>query len=191
MMAFALMFQSCAESGETKKDEATPTEEHADETSNHDAHADEHAEEQVEEELVFIDGYEYHGIKELKADGAVTVAEMQAQIAATGAFEGKIATSLTGVCKKAGCWVTVDNPAGDPIRVVFGEHAFFVPTNTEVGREVVLEGIAKIDTTTIELQKHFLDDAAEAGEEVSQEEYDAITEDLVSVSFDATGILIK
>ncbi len=189
MMVFALVFQSCAESGETNKDEAKPTEEHASDASVNEEHATEDVEE--EEDLVFIDGYEFHGIKELNAQGAVTVAEMQAKIAETGAFEGKISTSLTGVCKKAGCWVTIDNPAGDPIRVVFGEHAFFVPTNTEVGREVILEGVAKIDTTTIALQKHFLDDAAEAGEEVSQEQYDAITEDLVSVSFDATGILIK
>ena len=150
-----------------------------------------HEEEVVVEEKVMVDGYEYYGIKEMDSQGGVSVEEMIATIDSTGAFEGKINTALFGVCKKAGCWVTIDNPGGEPIRVVFGEHAFFVPVDTKEGREVVIEGVAVMDTTSIEMQKHFLDDAKETGQEVPQSAYDEITEPLVEVSFNATGILIK
>lgn len=176
-LCLGLLMTSCAEAN----NEETTTES-----------AGEHTEELVtEEDAVMVDGYAYYGIKEMTPAGAISVAEMKSQIDSTGAFEGKINTTLAGVCKKAGCWVTIENPGGEPIRVVFGEHDFFVPVNTEEGKEVIIEGVAKVDTTSIELQKHFLDDAKEAGKEVSQADYDAITEDKVEISFNATGILIK
>jgi len=132
-----------------------------------------------------------YGIKEMDYQGGVSVEEMIATIDSTGAFEGKINTALFGVCKKAGCWVTIDNPGGEPIRVVFGEHAFFVPVDTKEGREVVIEGVAVMDTTSIEMQKHFLDDAKETGKEGQQSAYDETTEPLVEVSFNETEIIIK
>ena len=65
-----------------------------------------------------------------------------------------------------------------------------IPTDTPSGYEVIMNGVGQVDTTSIELQKHFLDDAKEAGEAVSQADYDAITEDLIEVSFDCDGLLI-
>lgn len=176
VFAFTLLLQSC---GETKEENTEPA------TEN------QAADSTAVVEKVMVDGYEYYGIKEMDAQGGVSVQEMIAIIDSTGAFEGKINTSLYGVCKKAGCWVTIDNPGGEPIRVVFGEHAFFVPVDTKEGREVVIEGKAIMDTTSVDMQKHFLDDAKEAGQEVPQSAYDEITEPLVEVSFNATGILIK
>lgn len=177
VFAFALLLQSCGEQKEETKEE-TKTEVATEEVV-------------VEDEVVMVDGYEYYGIKEMDAQGGVSVEEMIAIIDSTGAFTGKINTALFGICKKAGCWVTIDNPGGEPIRVVFGEHAFFVPVDTKEGREVIIEGVAVMDTTSIEMQKHFLDDAKETGQEVPQSAYDEITAPLVEVSFDATGILIK
>jgi hypothetical protein len=177
VFAFALLLQSCGEQKEDMKEENNT------ETA--------HEEVVVEEEIVMVDGYQYYGIKEMNTQGGVSVTEMKILIDSTGAFAGKINAKLNAVCKKAGCWVTIDNPGGDPIRVVFGEHAFFVPVHTPEGKEVIIEGVAMLDTTSVEMQKHFLDDAKEAGEEVSQEAYDAITEPLVEISFNASGILIK
>jgi hypothetical protein len=176
VVAFALLLQSCGEAKEETTEVSTET------------HA---ADSTVVEEKVMVDGYEYYGIKEMDTQGGVSVEEMKAIIDSTGAFEGKINTTLFGVCKKAGCWVTIDNPGGEPIRVVFGEHAFFVPVDTQEGREVIIEGMAVMDTTSVDMQKHFLDDAKEAGQEVPQSAYDEITEPLVEISFNATGILIK
>lgn len=175
-----LVVQSC---GESKAEETTESNEASNEVSTET--------EEIEEEIVMVEGYQYYGIKDMNSEGTVSVEEMKSIIDSTGSFSGKISTTLHGVCKKAGCWVTIENPNGDPIRVVFGEHDFFVPIDTPEGKEVIIEGMAMLDTTSIELQKHFLDDAVEAGETVTQEQYDAITEPLVEISFNASGILIK
>lgn len=168
--------QSC---GESKAVENTDNKETSNETDV------------IDEPIVMVEGYQYYGIKDMNTEGAVSVEEMKSIIDSTGSFSGKITTTLHGVCKKAGCWVTIQNPNGDPIRVVFGEHDFFVPIDTPEGKAVIIEGFAMLDTTSIDMQKHFLDDAVEAGETVSQEQYDAITAPLVEISFNASGILIK
>lgn len=138
-----------------------------------------------------VEGYEFYGTAEVNPEEAVTVEEMVTKIYTEGTFEGNVSAVLDGVCKKKGCWVTLVNKSGESIRVQFKDHEFGVPTDTPEGAEVVLVGIGSIDTTSIELQKHFLDDAKEAGQEVTQAEYDAITEDLIEVSFTSDGILVK
>ena len=40
------------------------------------------------------------------------------------------------------------------------------------------------------MQRHYLDDRAKSGDTVTQEEYDAITEPEIGVSFLADGILV-
>jgi hypothetical protein len=138
-----------------------------------------------------VDGYEFYGLAEVKPSEAFTVEEMVLAIQEKGSFDGNVSAVLDGVCKKMGCWVTMVNKSGESVRVRFKDHEFGVPTDTPEGTEAVLRGIGTIDTTTIDLQKHYLDDAKEAGQEVSQKEYDAITEDLIEVSFISDGILVK
>ncbi|CAG5087539.1 DUF4920 domain-containing protein [Parvicella tangerina] len=143
-------------------------------------------------EVVMVDGYAYYGIEEMTPEGAVSVEEMNAIVDSTGGFEGKVKAQLGGVCQKAGCWVTIVNPGEEEeIRVFFGEHDFVVPIDTELGKEVILQGKTDIDTFTVEFQKHLLDDEAASGNEVPQSAYDAITEDKIETSFIATAILIK
>jgi len=173
------------------------------ESHNHDAHeghnheTHEHGEHKHDEannneqKTYPVEGYEFYGMAEVKPSNAVTVEEMVAKVYADGSFEGDVVAILDGVCKKQGCWVTMTNKSGESIRVRFKDHSFGVPTDTPEGTEVVLRGVATIDTTSVELQKHYLDDAKEAGQEVSQEQYDAITEDLVEISFISDGILVK
>ena len=134
--------------------------------------------------------YDYYGTKELTADGAISVEEMLVILEKEGTFKGKIKSTLAAVCKTAGCWVTLPNPNGEPIRVFFGDHDFFVPTDTPEGVEVILEGETYVQTSTIEIQQHLLEDEYGVGNE-PQEKLDAITGDLVEIGFDASGILIK
>ncbi len=134
--------------------------------------------------------YDYYGTKELTADGAISVEEILVILKKEGTFKGKIKSTLAAVCKTAGCWVTLPNPNGEPIRVFFGDHDFFVPTDTPEGVEVILEGETYVQTSTIEIQQHLLEDEYGVGN-VPQEKLDAITGDLVEIGFDASGILIK
>ncbi len=135
--------------------------------------------------------YTLYGHSDLNAIGDVnSVQKMNEILQTTGAFEGKIAVTINEVCKKAGCWITFDNEGKDPVRVFFRDH-FTIPTTTPSGTSAILFGIANQDTLTVEFQKHLLDDAVEAGKKVEQSAYDAITEDIIELTFDCEAILVK
>lgn len=138
-----------------------------------------------------VAGYDFYGMAEVKPKEAISVEEMIRKIQNTGSFEGHVNATLDGVCKKMGCWITMVNKSGESVRVRFKDHEFGVPTDTPVGASVVLVGIGKTDTVSVAMQKHYLDDAKETGDSVSQEQYDAITEDLINISFVSDGILVK
>ena len=98
----------------------------------------------------------------------------------------KFRTKVVGVCKMKGCWMTLDLPniEKDPM-VKFKDYGFFVPKDIE-GREVIVEGIAFMEETSIEDLKHLAGDAGK-----SQEEIDAISLPERSPAFLAEGVLIK
>lgn len=152
--------------------------------------------EENEEEALAFDGidkgaYMLYGHCEIDAIGdEFAVADMITSIEETGGFEGKVLVNINEVCQKAGCWITFDNGDNEPIRVFFRDH-FTIPTETVSGTEAILYGQAVQDTLSIDFQKHLLDDAAENGEAVSQEEYDAITKDLIETTFDCESILVS
>lgn len=143
----------------------------------------------LEQGVVMVNGLQFFGNNEFEITEWSSVDEMYTTVLETGAFEGLVKAEISEVCKKAGCWITVLKKDGSTVRVIFRNH-FGIPTDTPLGYEVIMNGVGQIDTTSIELQKHFLDDAKDSGEEVSQAEYDAITEDLIEVSFDCDGLLV-
>ena len=79
----------------------------------------------------------------------------------------------------------VDLGNGESMVVKFKDYGFFVPKNSS-GSTAVLEGVAKVETQTVDWLKHKAEDACK-----SQEEIDAITEPEVKVSFMADGVIIK
>ena len=143
----------------------------------------------LEEGVVMVNGLQFFGNNEFELTEWLSVDEMYTTVMETGTFEGLVKAEISEVCKKMGCWITVLREDGSTIRVIFRNH-FVIPTDTPSGYEVIMNGVAKVDTTSVELQKHFLDDAKDSGEEVSQADYDAITEELIEVSFDCDGLLV-
>ncbi|MBL7898487.1 MAG: DUF4920 domain-containing protein [Crocinitomicaceae bacterium] len=170
------------------KDDALAEDHHQDSTHV----AEEHHE---EESTIAFDGvdkgdYTLYGHTDITADGAVSMTEMFTQMEATGSFNDKVNVTIAEVCQKAGCWITFNNEAGEPVRVFFRDH-FTIPIETPAGTEAILYGQLVVDTLSVDFQKHLLDDAKEAGHEVSQEEYDAIKEDKIETTFDCESILVK
>lgn len=169
---------------------------HADTDSTHvDAHGHESHESHEEESTLAFDGvdkgdYTLYGHSEITSDGAATVAEMFTEMESTGAFNRKVSVKIAEVCQKAGCWITFDDEKGGTVRVFFRDH-FTIPIETAAGTEAILYGALVVDTLTVDFQKHLLDDAKEAGHEVAQSEYDAITEDKIETTFDCEAILVK
>ena len=161
-----------------------------------DTTAMEEVEMEEEETPLAFDGvikgeYTLYGHSEMEASGdEIAATDMMQTIAETGAYEGKVKVTIEEVCKKAGCWITFNNGDNDPVRVFFRDH-FTIPIETAAGTEAILLGQAVQDTLTVDFQKHLLDDAAEAGEEIAQEEYDAITSDKIETTFDCESILVK
>ncbi len=89
------------------------------------------------------------------------------------------------VCQAAGCWANVKKPNGELMRVRFKDH-FLIPPKTKTGEIAYFYGAAYWDTISVDLQKHFLEDAGK-----SQQEIDQITEPSFELNFEAVGVLVK
>jgi hypothetical protein len=131
----------------------------------------------------------HYGAK-ITEDGALTPEAFMAAIADKDSMETKVVAQINQVCQKKGCWMTLNMGDGPEMRVKFKDYDFFVPKDAD-GKTAVIEGWAKMEVVSVEFQKHLLDDAKEAGEEVSQEEYDAITAPKTELTFMANGVIIK
>ena len=68
--------------------------------------------------------------------------------------------------------------------VRFKDH-FTIPTKTEVGTEAYFHGRAYWDTVSVELLRHFAEDAGK-----SKEEIEKITEPKFEMGFEADGIAL-
>ena len=107
------------------------------------------------------------------------------------AFDGKkgeqaftFLAPIDEVCSKAGCWINVDKGNGETFMVRFKDH-FTIPPKTKIGTQAYLHGIAYMDTISVELLRHFAEDAGK-----SQEEIEKITKPAFELGFEADGITL-
>ncbi len=112
------------------------------------------------------------------------VAKMEAAMGDDKIADMKIEGKVVGVCKKKGCWMTLEMPSGEPIRVTFKDYAFFMPMDI-VGKTVVLDGLAKKQTISVETLRHYAEDAKKSEEEIAQ-----IKEPKKELAFEARGVVI-
>lgn len=72
----------------------------------------------------------------------------------TVAVEGVIVRS----CKKEGCWMELAaNEKAKPVRVTFGDHAFFIPLNA-AGLSAKAEGVFEVKVLSKEKVDHMVND---------------------------------
>ncbi|MCP9198367.1 DUF4920 domain-containing protein [Gramella sp. GC03-9] len=125
----------------------------------------------------------------ISAEGALTAEEMSEKfqnLKLGDTVKVKFRTSVNSVCKMKGCWMTLNLPDMEEEPMVkFKDYGFFVPKDIE-GKEVVVEGVAFIEETSVEDQKHFAEDAGKSEEEIA-----AILQPKRSPGFLANGVLIK
>ena len=96
----------------------------------------------------------------------------------------KVKGIIDDVCKEKGCWLTMKLPNGETMRVTFKDYGFFVPKDVK-GKEIVVEGVAKIDSISIEAQRHYAEDSG-----LSKEEVQKITTAKQQLAFEAKGLVI-
>ncbi len=129
---------------------------------------------------------EYFGAKiteenALPVDSIVSMLKTSPQDIASVKATGKI----DAVCKNKGCWMTIANGVGEPMRITFKDYGFFVPMDCD-GKTAVFEGRAYHDTVSVAMLKEYAKDDGK-----SKEEIEKITEPEISLGFEATGVIIK
>jgi hypothetical protein len=122
--------------------------------------------------------------EEVKPGDVKPAARMEAAMGDKKTVDMKIEGKVVDVCKKKGCWMTLEMPNGDPMRVTFKDYAFFMPMDI-VGKKVVLDGLAKKQTISVETLRHYAEDAKKSPEEVAK-----ITDPRKELAFEAKGVVI-
>ncbi len=122
--------------------------------------------------------------EEVKPGDVKPVDKMEAAMGDKKAVDMKIEGKVVDVCKKKGCWMTLEMQNGDPMRVTFKDYAFFMPMDI-VGKKVVLDGLAKKQTISVETLRHYAEDAKKSPEEVAK-----ITDPKKELAFEAKGVVI-
>lgn len=118
-------------------------------------------------------------------EGAIPASDLIAALEGKDSLLIKITGKIEDVCQKKGCWMNIALDDKNSVFVKFKDYEFFVPKDA-AGKEMVMEGVAFMDVTSVEDLKHYAEDAGEP-----QEKIDAITEPEVGYGFMANGVIIK
>jgi hypothetical protein len=102
----------------------------------------------------------------------------------------RIEGTIRQVCQQAGCWITLDNPAGEPVRVhvprdAAGDYAWTFPMDLGP-RRAIIEGTARADTLSVDEQRHYAEDAGRPEGEI-----EAIDQEAFTASVLARGALVE
>ncbi len=143
------------------------------------------SEEQTQETVEVNEGLAVFGDANITEEGVVSTDELLAMLNDSDSVQVKVEGDIMDVCKKKGCWLEMKLNDEQNMTVKFKDYEFFVPMNS-AGKKAVIEGIAKVEVQDVDWLKHKASDAGK-----SQEEIDQITEPVTSVTFMATGVIIK
>lgn len=118
-------------------------------------------------------------------ENAMSVADFLTQMQGKDSMEVKLIGSIDDVCQKKGCWMDIDAGDAGIINVKFKDYGFFVPKDA-AGKQTIVEGMAFLDTVSVEELKHYAKDAEEPDSVIN-----AITEPEINYSIIAKGVIIK
>ena len=116
-------------------------------------------------------------------DGAVNADELVALLADKSTEVVKVKGKVAEVCKAEGCWLKMETANG-PMMIKMKDHSFMVPLAMN-GKTIVAQGIATFKETSVDMLRHYAEDAGKTKEEIA-----AIKEPKKEISMQATGILV-
>lgn len=89
--------------------------------------------------------------KKVDKSNAITVDKLEKSLAKSSKYTGKVTGKVVEVCKKKGCYLTLER-AGDkePVMVRFTDYSYFVPADL-IGKNVIVDGYAKVKEATNEI----------------------------------------
>ena len=130
--------------------------------------------------------FDVYGDK-ITAEKAMSSGEMLAKfnnMKVGDTINAKFASKINEVCSKKGCWMKL--PVGDQETMVrFKNYGFFMPLDSK-DREVILEGKAFVQETSVEELQHYAEDAGKTKEEIAM-----IKAPKKEFTFEANGVLLK
>ena len=97
----------------------------------------------------------------------------------------KFNSRIKEVCKKKGCWMSLELPNGKESFVRFKDYGFFVPLNAD-NAPAIVSGKAYLDVVSVAQLQHYAKDGGK-----SQEEIDKIIQPKITYAFQADGVLIQ
>lgn len=121
--------------------------------------------------------------KKTTADGAIPVSELPSKLNGAEPAAVKVTGKVKEVCKAEGCWLKMETADGS-MMIKMKDHAFLVPLSMN-GKTIVVDGIATLKETSVEMQRHYAEDAGKSKEEIA-----AIKEPKKEITMQAKGILV-
>lgn len=122
---------------------------------------------------------------EVDEASAMTLASLTTEMTEKDSLDCVVKGTVESVCQKKGCWMTLKKDDGSTVRVTFKDYALFMPKDLG-GKEVVLHGIAKTKTVSVDMLKHLAEDAGKSEEEIA-----AITDPETKLAIEADGVTIQ
>lgn len=123
--------------------------------------------------------------EKINADNAKPTDSLKAMMGSDSSLNCKLSGKVDAVCQKKGCWMELKNIDGSSMRVTFKDYAFFMPKDC-AGKTAIVEGVAKIEVTSVaDLQEYAKDDGQ------TKEEIAAIKEPKSELVFEAKGVILQ
>jgi len=120
-------------------------------------------------------------------EGAIPYGNIIAKVADLGesdSIDVKVSGKIESVCQKKGCWINLVDKGQPEMFVRFKDYGFFMPLDA-MGKEVIMEGKAFKQVTSVDELRHNAEDEGK-----SEEEINAITVPKEEIRFLASGIIL-
>ena len=180
VLVIGLGLVACNDAGSASQ--ATEGHEHH-EDHDHDGHdhsSHEHGDEAAEE------GDGIHFGETIDEDGAISYQDLLTKMTENDSMPAKVVGTVSAVCQAKGCWMDIAEASenGASMKVQFKDYGFFVPKDIS-GRQVVMDGYAYREVTSVEELRHYAED-----EGLPKEEIEKITEPVEELKFLASGVML-
>ncbi|MBC7888317.1 MAG: DUF4920 domain-containing protein [Ferruginibacter sp.] len=116
-------------------------------------------------------------------EGSISADELVTLLAAKPKTAVKVKGKVLEVCKAEGCWIKMQTSNG-PMMIKMKDHSFMVPLAMN-GKIIVAQGTANFKETSVEMLRHYAEDAGQTKEEIA-----AIKKPKKEMTMQATGILV-
>lgn len=120
----------------------------------------------------------------VKDDNVIQLAAVTAAMKGEEKKDLKIRGKVEEVCQKKGCWMVMKLSNGEDMRITFKDYKFFVPKDL-AGKEVVVDGYAYLDTTSVKQLQHYAKDGGKSEAEIA-----SIVSPKTEIAFEAKGVAV-